>query len=440
MLNTDIKIGIIGLGYVGLPLARLFATKYPVVGYDINKNRVNQLRQGNDETLEVDLETLKAVLVTNIETLNLNAENQKYSTGLFLTNDLEEIRLCNFYIITVPTPVDRNNQPDLKPLIKASEVVGKVISKDNIVVYESTVYPGATEEDCIPVIERVSGLKYNQDFFAGYSPERINPGDKDHTVEIIKKVTSGSTTEVAETVDSVYRSVIIAGTHKASSIKVAEAAKVIENSQRDINIAFVNELAKIFNLMDIDTHEVLEAASTKWNFLPFQPGLVGGHCIGVDPYYLAQKAQEVGYHPEIILAGRRVNDGMGKYIAGEVVKQMINNELPIKKAKVLMLGITFKENCPDIRNTKAIDIYNELKSFGLEIDIYDPWANPSDVLREYGLAILSEYPENNGYASIVLAVSHNKFKDINLQHHKKMGCIIYDVKGVLDSAIVSKRL
>lgn len=440
MLNSEIKIGIIGLGYVGLPLARLFATKYPVVGYDINKNRVNQLNQGNDETLEVDFDTLKAVLVNNIEALNLNAENQKYSRGLFLTNDLEDTRLCNFYIITVPTPVDRNNQPDLKPLIKASEVVGKVISKGDIVVYESTVYPGATEEDCIPVIERVSGLKYNQDFFAGYSPERINPGDKDHTVEIIKKITSGSTPEVAEIVDSVYRSVIIAGTHKASCIKVAEAAKVIENSQRDINIAFVNELAKIFNLMNIDTHEVLEAASTKWNFLPFQPGLVGGHCIGVDPYYLAQKAQEVGYHPEIILAGRRVNDGMGKYIAGEVVKQMINNELPIKKAKVLMLGITFKENCPDIRNTKAIDIYNELKSFGLEIDIYDPWANPSDVLREYGLTILSEYPENNGYASIVLAVSHNKFKDINLQHHKEMGCIIYDVKGVLDSTIVSKRL
>ena len=440
MLNSEIKIGVIGLGYVGLPLARLFATKYPVVGFDINDDRINKLNQGYDQTLEVDIETLKAVLVSNIENLNLNVENQKYSNGLFLTSKLDDTRLCNFFIITVPTPVDRNNQPDLKPLIKASEAVGKVISKGNIVVYESTVYPGATEEDCVPVIERISGLKYNQDFYAGYSPERINPGDKEHTVEIIKKITSGSTPEVAEIIDALYRSVIIAGTHKASSIKVAEAAKVIENSQRDINIAFVNELAKIFNLMNIDTHEVLEAAGTKWNFLHFQPGLVGGHCIGVDPYYLAQKAQEIGYHPEIILAGRRVNDGMGKYIAGEVVKQMINNALPIKNAKVLMLGITFKENCPDIRNTKAIDIYNELKSYGLSIDIYDPWANPTEVLSQYGLSILSEYPEKNGYASIVLAVSHNKFKDINLLHHKNKGCIIYDVKGVLDPIMVSKRL
>jgi UDP-N-acetyl-D-galactosamine dehydrogenase len=440
MVNTEIKIAVIGLGYVGLPLARLFATKYPVVGFDINQNRINKLKQGHDETLEVDFEILKAVLVNDIETLQLNSENKKHSNGLFLTCNLEDIKLCNFYIITVPTPVDRNNQPDLKPLIKASEIVGTVISRENIVVYESTVYPGATEEDCIPVVERVSGLKYNLDFFAGYSPERINPGDKEHTIEIIKKVTSGSTPEVAEIVDSVYRSVIIAGTHKASSIKVAEAAKVIENSQRDINIAFVNELAKIFNLMNIDTHEVLDAAGTKWNFLHFQPGLVGGHCIGVDPYYLAQKAQEVGYHPEIILAGRRVNDGMGKYIAGEVVKQMINNELPIKNAKVLMLGITFKENCPDIRNTKAVDIFNELKSYGLQIDIYDPWANPLEVFNEYGLSILTEYPEYDGYAAIVLAVSHNKFKDINLRNYKKSGCIIYDVKGMLDPITVSKRL
>jgi len=440
MLNSEIKIAVIGLGYVGLPLARLFATKYPVVGFDINENRINKLKQGNDETLEVDSETLKSVLVNNIDTLNLDSENQKYSRGLFLTRNVEEIRPCNFYVITVPTPVDRNNQPDLKPLINASEIAGKVISKGNIVVYESTVYPGATEEDCIPVVERVSGLKFNLDFFAGYSPERINPGDKEHTVETIKKVTSGSTPEVAEIVDSVYHSVITAGTHKASSIKVAEAAKVIENSQRDINIAFVNELAKIFNLIKIDTQEVLEAAGTKWNFLHFKPGLVGGHCIGVDPYYLAQKAQEVGYHPEIILAGRRVNDGMGKYIAGEVIKQMINNDLTIKNAHVLLLGITFKENCPDIRNTKAIDIYNELKSYGLQIDIYDPWANPIDIFREYGLSILSEYPENNGYAAIVLAVSHNKFKDINLLYHKQMGCVIYDVKGMLDLTTVSKRL
>ena len=440
MLNTEIKIGVIGLGYVGLPLARLFATKYPVVGFDINQNRINKLKQGQDDTLEVDSESLKAALVNKIETLNLNSENQKYSKGLFLTSNIEEIRLCNFYIITVPTPVDRNNQPDLTPLIKASETVGRVVSKGNIVVYESTVYPGATEGDCIPVVERVSGLKFNLDFFAGYSPERINPGDKEHTVEIIKKVTSGSTPEIADIVDFVYHSVISGGTHKTSSIKVAEAAKVIENSQRDINIAFVNELAKIFNLMNIDTHEVLEAAGTKWNFLPFKPGLVGGHCIGVDPYYLAQKAQEFGYHPEIILAGRRVNDSMGKYIAGEVIKQMIHIELSIKNAKILMLGITFKENCPDIRNTKAIDIYNELKSYGLQIDIYDPWASPSEVFREYGLTILSEYPENNGYAAIILAVSHSKFKDINLMYHKNMGCIIYDVKGMLDPTVISKRL
>ena len=440
MLNTEIIIGVIGLGYVGLPLARLLATKYPVVGFDINENRIEKLKNGYDETLEVDFEILKVALVNDIETLNLNSENQQYSRGLFLTHNEQEIRQCNFYIITVPTPVDRNNQPDLKPLIGASETVGRVLSRGNIVVYESTVYPGATEEDCIPVVERVSGLKYNLDFFAGYSPERINPGDKEHTVETIMKVTSGSTPEVAEIVDSVYHSVITAGTHKASSIKIAEAAKVIENSQRDINIAFVNELAKIFNLMNIDTQEVLEAACTKWNFLPFKPGLVGGHCIGVDPYYLAQKAQEMGYHPEIILAGRRVNDGMGKYVAGELVKQMINNNLLIKNSKVLMLGITFKENCPDIRNTKAMDLYYELKSYGLRIDVYDPWANPTDVFREYGLSILSEYPENNGYAAIILAVSHKKFKDINLQYYKEKGCVIYDVKGMFDLTKVNKRL
>lgn len=440
MLINEIKIAVIGLGYVGLPLARLFATKYPVVGFDINEYRINKLKQGIDETLELDKETIDSVLVENIDSLNLNSDENKYSNGLFITSNIEEIKLCNFYIITVPTPVDKNNQPDLKPLIKASETVGKVISKGNIVVYESTVYPGATEEDCIPIITTVSMLKYNVDFFAGYSPERINPGDKEHTVELIKKVTSGSTNETANIVDSVYHSVITAGTHKASSIKVAEAAKVIENSQRDINIAFVNELAKIFNLMNIDTHEVLEAASTKWNFLNFKPGLVGGHCIGVDPYYLARKAQEVGYHPEIILAGRRVNDGMGKYVAGEVVKQMINNEICIKNAKVLMLGITFKENCPDIRNTKATDIYEELKSYGLLVDIYDPWAKPSEVLKEYGLSILTEYPVNNGYAAIILAVSHNKFKDLNFSEHKNNGTIIYDVKGMLDPAIVSKRL
>ncbi|HZW39117.1 MAG TPA: nucleotide sugar dehydrogenase [Ignavibacteriaceae bacterium] len=440
MQINEVIIGVIGLGYVGLPLARLFATKYPVIGYDINQNRIDKLRLGIDETLEVTQNELENVLIDHSDIFNFISKDQQYSKGLFITNDIEELKICNFYIVTVPTPVDRNNQPDLKPLIRASETVGKVISKDNIVVYESTVYPGATEEDCIPVVANISGLTYNVDFFAGYSPERINPGDKEHTVDKIKKVTSGSTPEVAEIIDSVYHSVITAGTHKASSIKVAEAAKVIENSQRDINIAFVNELAKIFNLMGIDTHEVLEAAGTKWNFMSFKPGLVGGHCIGVDPYYLAQKAQEVGYHPEIILAGRRVNDGMGKYIAGEVVKQIINNGTCVKNARVLMLGITFKENCPDIRNTKVTDIYDELKSYGLQVDIYDPWAKPTEVLKEYKINILTQYPEDNGYSAIVLAVSHNEFKKINLQDHKNNGCIIYDVKGILDKSLVNKRL
>lgn len=440
MQTREIIIGVIGLGYVGLPLARLFATKYPVIGYDINQNRIKKLKLGIDETLEVESIDLKAVLVNNIEAFNFDSKEHEFSNGLYITNDIDDLRLCNFYVVTVPTPVDKNNQPDLKPLIMASESVGKVISKGDIVVYESTVYPGATEEDCVPIVANISGLRYNIDFFAGYSPERINPGDKEHTVEKIKKVTSGSTPEIAEIVDSVYHSVIIAGTHKASSIKVAEAAKVIENSQRDINIAFVNELAKIFNLMTIDTHEVLEAAATKWNFIPFKPGLVGGHCIGVDPYYLAQKAQEVGYHPEIILAGRRVNDGMGKYVAGEVVKQLINSGICIKNAKVLMLGITFKENCPDIRNTKATDIYFELKSYGLLIDIYDPWANPSEVSKHYGIDIVSQFPKEDGYAAILLAVSHNDFKEINLQYYKDKGCIIYDVKGVLNKTLVSKRL
>ena len=440
LLKSEVKIAVIGLGYVGLPLARLFATKYPVVGFDINQNRINELNQGFDTTLEVDTDILKSVLIPNIELLQLQSPNKKYQAGLFLTNHLEDIKSCNFYVITVPTPVDRNNRPDLKPLLKASETVGKVISAGDIIVYESTVYPGATEEECIPVVEKVSNLELNRDFYAGYSPERINPGDKEHTVEKIKKVTSGSTEESAELIDLVYRSVILAGTFKASSIKVAEAAKVIENSQRDINIAFVNELAKIFNLLNIDTHDVLEAAGTKWNFLAFKPGLVGGHCIGVDPFYLAQKAQEVGYHPEIILAGRRVNDGMGKYIAGELVKQMINSELSIKMSKVLMLGITFKENCPDIRNTKAIDIYNELKSYGLQIDIYDPWADPAEVFHEYNLSILSDYPENDGYSAIILAVSHKEFKNIDIKRHKDNGCIIYDVKGILDTSLITKRL
>jgi UDP-N-acetyl-D-galactosamine dehydrogenase len=422
MNNT--RIAVIGLGYVGLPLARLFSTKYPTIGYDINQKRVDALMTGNDETLEVSNEIL----------------TQAISNGFVCTTDLDQIKDSNFYVITVPTTVDRNNRPDLTPLIKASETVGKVIQKGDVVVYESTVYPGATEDDCIPVVERVSGLKFNVDFFAGYSPERINPGDKEHTVEKIKKVTSGSTPEIGQKVDDVYRSVITAGTHLAPCIKVAEAAKVIENSQRDINIAFVNELAKIFNLMKIDTHAVLEAAGTKWNFLPFKPGLVGGHCIGVDPFYLAQKAQEYGYHPEIILAGRRLNDSMGPYVATEVVKLMIKRGVPVKGAKVLMLGITFKENCPDIRNTKAIDIYHELREYAIEVDVYDPWADPAEVKHEYGIKTITEYPEGNGYAAIILAVAHNEFMNINLQEHKTEGCIIYDVKGILNNASIDGRL
>ena len=436
---NNIRIAVIGLGYVGLPLARLFSTKYQTIGFDINQKRVDALMEGNDDTLEISNELL----------------NQAIESGFVCTTELDKIKDCNFYIVTVPTPVDRNNRPDLTPLIKASETVGKVISKGDIVVYESTVYPGATEEDCIPVVERVSGLKFNSDFFAGYSPERINPGDKEHTVELIKKVTSGSTPEIGEKVDAVYRSVIKAGTHLAPNIKVAEAAKVIENSQRDINIAFVNELAKIFNLMNIDTHAVLEAAGTKWNFLPFKPGLVGGHCIGVDPYYLAQKAQEYDYHPEIILAGRRMNDSMGKYVAKEVVKLMIKNEIQVKGSKVLLLGITFKENCPDIRNTKAIDIYHELLEYGINVDVYDPWADPAEVKHEYGIKSMNKFLENDGqsdiestalsgaeegYAAIILAVAHQEFININFQEHKAHNCIIYDVKGILNKESVNSRL
>jgi UDP-N-acetyl-D-glucosamine/UDP-N-acetyl-D-galactosamine dehydrogenase len=440
----DIRIAVIGLGYVGLPLARLFGTKYPVVGFDINLKRVEELMKGKDTTLEVESEALKGVLIdcnpNNSSKKQGVLSLKKRQNGLFCSGNIDDIRNCNFYVVTVPTPVDRNNHPDLSPLIKASETVGKVIKKGDIVVYESTVYPGATEEDCIPVIEGVSGLKFNLDFFAGYSPERINPGDKEHTVEKIRKVTSGSTPEVAEIIDVVYRSVIIAGTHKAPSIKVAEAAKVIENSQRDINIAFVNELAKIFNRMGIDTNEVLEAAGTKWNFLPFRPGLVGGHCIGVDPYYLAQKAQEVGYHPEIILAGRRMNDSMGEYVASEVVKLMIQKGTCIKGSKVLILGITFKENCPDIRNTKVNDIYWELKSFGLEVDIFDSLANSEEVQHEYGISTLTQFPASNAYNAIILAVAHKDFSWIDLKLYKERGCIIYDVKSVLGKEMVDARL
>jgi len=420
----DIRIAVIGLGYVGLPLARLFSTKFKTIGFDVNEARVKELMQGHDATLEVDDALLQQAL----------------KDGFKCTTRLEDIKDSNFYVVTVPTPVDKNNNPDLTPLVKASETVGKVISKGDIVVYESTVYPGVTEDACIPVVEKVSGMKYNQDFFAGYSPERINPGDKEHTVEKIKKVTSGSTPEIGELVNRIYSSVINAGTHLAPSIKVAEAAKVIENSQRDINIAFVNELARIFNIMGLDTNQVLEAAGTKWNFLPFKPGLVGGHCIGVDPYYLAQCAQRYGYHPEIILAGRRMNDGMGKYVANEVVKMMIKAEKPVKGSKILMLGITFKENCPDIRNTRAIDIHKELTDFGIEVTIYDPWAKPEEVMHEYGVPILSRFPESNGYAAIILAVAHKEFLSLNLSTLKSSGTLIYDVKGILPTNITDSRL
>jgi UDP-N-acetyl-D-galactosamine dehydrogenase len=418
-MNKD-KIAIIGLGYVGLPLARLFATKYPVVGFDINTDRIAELMSGMDSTLELDNETLQSVLVGK------NSD----SNGLFCTNQLDKIKECNYYIITVPTPVDKNNRPILTPLVKASETVGAVLKKGDIVIYESTVYPGATEEDCVPVLEKVSGLKFNKDFYAGYSPERINPGDKEHTVDNILKVTSGSTTEVGEKVNELYKSVISAGTHLAPTIKVAEASKVIENSQRDINIAFVNELAKIFNLLNINTHDVLEASSTKWNFLPFKPGLVGGHCIGVDPYYLAQKAQEHGYHPEIILAGRRLNDGMGAYVASQLVKTMIQKDIKIKDAEVLVLGITFKENCPDVRNTKVVDVIASLKEYNTNVTIYDPWANEEEVNIEYGLKSLKSLPKEK-FDAIVLAVAHNKFKELDFKSLKKENSIIYDIKNFL---------
>ena len=413
----NIKIAVIGLGYVGLPLARLFAAKYPVVGFDVNRSKVKELMSGHDYTREVPNEMLQSVLVPYLPW-------EGAGRGLYCSYNLDDIRNCNFYIVTVPTPVDKNNHPDLTFLIKASEIVGKVISKGGIVVYESTVYPGATEEDCLPVVEQVSGLKFNEDFFAGYSPERINPGDKEHTVEKIKKVTSGSTPEIAQLIDAVYQSVIEAGTHLAPTIKVAEAAKVIENCQRDINIAFVNELKKIFDKMDIDVNAVLKAAGTKWNFLHFKPGLVGGHCIGVDPYYLAQKAQEYDYHPEIILAGRRLNDSMGEYVALQVIKQMIKKGINVKDSKILILGITFKENCTDIRNTKVMDIVNTLIEYDVDVTMYDPWANPVEVKHEYGLDILTEMPKEK-FDAIVVAVAHQAFKSLVLNSE-----IVYCIKNI----------
>lgn len=420
-----IKICVIGLGYVGLPLARLFSTKYPTIGFDMNQKRVETLMSGHDTTLEVS------------DDLLLDAISNK---GFKCTTALDEIRDCNVYIVAVPTPVDENNRPDLRPLWGASETVGKVISKGDIVVYESTVYPGVTEEECIPVVEKVSGLKYNFDFFAGYSPERINPGDKEHTVEKIKKVTSGSTPEVAEIVDNIYNSVLINGTHKAPSIKVAEASKIIENSQRDVNIAFMNELAKIFNAMGIDTRDVIDAAASKWNFIKLNPGLVGGHCISVDPYYLIQKAQVYGVLPRIMFAARRLNDGMGAYVAEQTIKCMNKKGIIVKGANVLIMGITFKEDCPDIRNTKVVDIYNTMSEYTRNIVVYDPWANKDDVKHEYGIEVVNEISKGMKYDAIILAVAHARFKEINVQDLLAQDGVIYDVKGILDRAIVDGRL
>jgi UDP-N-acetyl-D-galactosamine dehydrogenase len=415
------RIGIIGLGYVGLPLAVEFGKKYPTVGFDINQLRISELKDGIDRTLEVSTE--------NLATLS----------QLSFSSELSDLEGCNVFIITVPTPVDKYNRPDLTPLVKASETVGSVIAKGAVVIYESTVYPGVTEDECVPIIEKKSGLVYNTDFFAGYSPERINPGDKEHTVTKIRKVTSGSTPEIAKYVDNLYGSIIEAGTFSAASIKVAEAAKVIENAQRDINIAFVNELAKIFNLLGIDTQEVLQAAGTKWNFLPFRPGLVGGHCIGVDPYYLAQKAQEVGYHPEIILAGRRLNDGMGKYIGTELIRHLVQREQKVKGAKVLVLGITFKENCPDVRNTRVVDVVSTLTDFGMDVTIYDPWADEKEVAHEYALSITKHLPETS-FDAILLAVAHKEFAAIDFGKLKNNHGIIYDIKSFLPAEVADFRL
>lgn len=421
---ADARIAIVGLGYVGLPLAVEFGKKFPVVGFDINQDRIGELRAGHDSTLEVSDEELKQ------------------STLLNFSYKVEDIASCNIYIVTVPTPIDAHKQPDLTPLVKASEMLGKVVSKGDIIIYESTVYPGATEEVCLPVVERVSGLVFNEDFYAGYSPERINPGDKQHRVTNILKVTSGSNTEIADKVDKLYKSIITAGTHKASSIKVAEAAKVIENTQRDVNIALINELSIIFNKLDIDTLEVLEAAGTKWNFLPFRPGLVGGHCIGVDPYYLTHKAQSVGYHPEMILAGRRLNDGMGKYVVSELVKQMLKKRIHVDGANILIMGLTFKENCPDLRNTKVVDIVRELKEYNINVDIVDPWCSNDEAQKEYGLVMTTNYKKNS-YDAIVLAVGHTQFKEMGAEQIRALGKaehVLYDLKYVLPKENVDMRL
>jgi len=430
MKTREIQIAIIGLGYVGLPLAVEFAKKYSVIGFDINEERVNELKNKFDKTLEVSKDVLGSVIIDVVE--------NKRIIGLLPTTNIDKIRNANIFIVTVPTPTDKHNRPVLNPILSATKTIGSLLKVGDIVIYESTVYPGVTEEECVPVLEKISGLVYNTDFFVGYSPERINPGDKKHTVANILKVTSGSTPEIAKQIDDLYKSIILAGTFMAKSIKVAEAAKVIENSQRDINIAFVNELSKIFNLLEIDTCSVLEAASTKWNFINFKPGLVGGHCIGVDPYYLAQKAQEVGYHPEIILAGRRLNDGMGKYIGTELIKKMLKKGLQIINSNVLILGITFKENCPDIRNTKVIDIYNELLTYDLNIDVYDPWANFNETKLEYGINLLTTSPVLNNYSAIILAVAHDVFLDFKIESSENV--VIYDVKGILPLNKIDGRL
>ena len=429
------KIAVIGLGYVGLPLAVEFAKQYPTVGFDINGPRVDELMNGHDRTLEVEDEDLRKVIASDLISTDNNGN------GLYCTTAVGDIESSNFYVVTVPTPTDKNKRPVLTPLIKASESVGKVLKKGDYVIYESTVYPGVTEDECVPVLEQVSGLKFNEDFFVGYSPERINPGDKERTVTKILKVTSGSTPEAAHVIDDLYKSVITAGTHLAPTIKIAEASKVIENSQRDINIAFVNELAKIFNKLDIDTHSVLEAAGTKWNFLPFKPGLVGGHCIGVDPYYLAQKAQESGYYPEIILAGRRINDSMGSFVASEIVKKMVQKEIPIKSAKALVLGFAFKENCPDVRNTRVIDIYHDLTEFGLDVTVFDPWVDKDEVKQEFGIAVVNNQSDlTNDYSAVILAVSHDEFLNLNIDRVKDERSFIYDIKGILDITKIDSRL
>lgn len=420
----EVKIAVIGLGYVGLPLARLFSTKFSTIGFDMNQQRVDGLMSGHDATLEVSDELLQEAIA-------------KY--GFRCTTDLNEIKSCNFYVVAVPTPVDENNRPDLKPLWGASETVGKVISKGDIVVYESTVYPGVTEEECLPVVERVSGLKFNVDFFAGYSPERINPGDKEHTVEKIKKVTSGSTPEIADLVDGVYNSVLVNGTHKAPTIKVAEASKIIENSQRDVNIAFMNELAKIFNAMGIDTHDVIDAAASKWNFIKLSPGLVGGHCISVDPYYLIQKAQVYGVLPRVMSNARRLNDGMGAYVANQTIKAMNKKGVMIKDANILILGITFKENCPDIRNTKVVDIFHTLQEYTSNVTVYDPWADVESVKHEYGIDIVSNLPKRK-YDAVILAVAHKEFLNLDIKSLVKEVGVVYDVKGILDRNIIDGRL